>query len=36
MGVLLCIPGLRGLGRFILGVSKAKYQGTVSEAEAVS
>ena len=35
-GVLLCIPGLRGLGRFILGVSKAKYQGTVSEAEAVS
>ena len=34
MGVLLCIPGLRGLGRFILGVSKAKYQGTVSEAAA--
>ena len=36
MGVLLCIPGLRGLGRLILGVSKAKYQGTVSKAEAVS
>ena len=34
VGVLLCIPGLRGLGRFILGVSKAKYQGTVSEATA--
>ena len=34
VGVLLCIPGLRGLGRFILGVSKAKYQGTVSEAAA--
>ena len=34
MGVLLCIPGLRGLGRLILGVSKAKYQGTVSEATA--
>ena len=32
VGVLLCIPGLRGLGRFILGVSKAKYQGTASEA----
>ena len=36
MGVLMCIPGLRGLGRLILGVSKAKYQGTVSKAEAVS
>ena len=36
MGVLLCIPGLRGLGRFILGVSKAKYQGTATKVEAVS
>ena len=36
VGVLLCIPGLRELGRFILGVSKAKYQGTATEAEAVS
>lgn len=36
VGVLLCIPGLRKLGRFILGVSKAKYQGTATEAEAVS
>ena len=36
VGVLLCIPGLRGLGRFILGVSKAKYQGTATKVEAVS
>ena len=36
VGVLLCIPGLRKLGRFILGVSKAKYQGTATKVEAVS
>ncbi len=36
VGVLLCIPGLRGLGRFILGVSKAKYQGTATKVEVVS
>ena len=34
VGVLLCIPGLRKLGRFILGVSKSTYQGTASEAVA--
>ena len=34
VGVLLCIPGLKGLSRFILGVSRAKYQGTASEAAA--
>ena len=35
VGVLLCLPVLKELGRFILGVSKAKYRGNASEAAAV-
>ena len=35
VGVLLCLPVLKELGRFVLGVSKAKYQGNTSEAAEV-
>ena len=34
VAVLLMIPGLREIGRFVLGVSKAKYVGADSEAAA--